>query len=417
MGLKGIPKRKRFGDRAEAPPFHKMPRTPRHDELGPAWPLWFLKRRTFFPLFHLLLLSPALALAQTSQSLESYLTRAQQSEGYRDYARAEAIYKKAMAAFPDQPEVLNRLGILYQTQHKFEGSIEAFQKALQRVPAYPLVNFHLAVSFLALDRIDEALKALSKELALSPGDRQTRRYIASVYHSLGRNLEAIQQQEASSRDDPQGAEALYQLLTRIRRDLDKDSGSALLQVLCAQIYEHDRQYTNAVSKYKLALRIRPDFPGLHLSLGHDYWKMGRMDSSEKELRLGLRGDPYNPVGNYDLARVLAAKQEFQKAIPLLQVSLRGQPQFVGAHLLLGRCYASRGDLEKAIQEFSKTVELDPKEPSAHYLLARLYARLPEKEKSKHELAVFQELSLQQKQNISKAVEQYVETQKGKSDDY
>ena len=359
---------------------------------------------------------PDSSCGSTSQRLESYLTRAQQLEGWQDYPGAEAVYKEAMAAFPDQPEILKRLGLLYQTEHKFEASIKAFQKALQRAPAYPQVNFHLAVSCLSSDRIDEALKALSKELALSPGDRQTRRYLASVYQSLGRNLEAIQQGEALPRDNPQDAEALYQLLTRIRKDLDKDSGSALLHVLCAQIYEHNHEYTNAVSEYKIALRMRFDFPGVHLSLGHDYWKMGRMDSSEKELRQGLRRDPLNPVGSYDLATLLAAKREFQEAIPLLQISITGQPKFMRAHLLLGKCYASLGDVEKAIREFSRAVQLGPKEPSPHYLLARLYARSREKEKSEHELAVFEKLSLQQKQNISKAVEQYTETQKGKSDE-
>ncbi len=173
---------------------------------GSVWPLWFLEGRTCFPLFFLLVLSPALAGAQTSQRLESYLTRAQQLEGWQDYPGAEAVYKEAMAAFPDQPEILKRLGLLYQSEHKFEASIKAFQKALQRAPAYPQVNFHLAVSCLSSDRIDEALKALSKELALNPGDRQTRRYLASVYQSLGRNLEAIQQQEALPRDKPQDAE-------------------------------------------------------------------------------------------------------------------------------------------------------------------------------------------------------------------
>jgi tetratricopeptide (TPR) repeat protein len=376
-------------------------------------------------LFIVLMLSPALAVAQTSRSLESSLTRAQQLEGRQDYRGAEAIYRQAAVALPNQPEILKRLGLLYQTEHKFDAAIEAFQKALQRAPAYPLVNFYLAVSFLSLDRTDEALRTLSKELVLNPGERQTRSYLASVYQSLGRKLEA---QDAglptSSGQVPpgatsymQGAEALYRLLTRIRQDLDKDSGSALLHVLCGQIYEHNRQYENAVSEYHVALQMRSDFPGVHLSLGHDYWMMGRMDKSEEELRQGLRSDPNNPVGNYDLATVLAAKQEFQEAIPLLQRSISGQPKSMKAHLLLGKCYASLGDLKKAVQECSRVVQLDPKEPSPHYLLARLYARLTEKEKSEHELAMFEKLSLQQKRNISKTLEQYVEAQKGKGHDH
>lgn len=385
-------------------------------DVGPDWSLSFLSLKRYFPVFFLLVLSPALSGAQTWQSLESLLARARQLEESRNYPGAEAIYKRAMTAFPGQPEILERLGLLYQTEHKFDASIEAFQEALRRSPTYPMANFHLAVSCLSLDRIDEASKALSKELALSPGDRQTRRYLASLYPSLGHNLGPIQQEGPLPRDNARDAEDLYQLLTRIRRDLDKDSDAALLHVLCAQIYEHDRQYTNAVSEYKVALRRHPDFPGLHFSVGFDYWKMGRVEDSEQELRKGLRDDSRNPSGNYDLANVLAAKQQFHEAIPLLETSIKGQPKSMGAHLLLGKCYASLGDVKKAREEFSKVVELNPKEPSPHYLLARLYARSREKEKSEHELAVFETLSLQRKQNKSKAVELYTRTQQGNGHD-
>jgi tetratricopeptide (TPR) repeat protein len=321
-----------------------------------------------------------------------------------------------MAAFPNQPEVVKRLGIIYQTEQKLDASIEAFQKVLQVAPSYPLVNLYLAVSCLRLGRIDESLKALSKELALNPGARHTRTYLASVYQSLGRNLEAVQRQEVSPWGSPQEAQALYQLLTRIEKDLDKGSGTALLHILCAQIYEHDRQYTNAVREHTLALRMRPDFPAVHISLGHDYWKMGRMDKSEEELRKGLRDDPHNSAGNYDMAAILAASQKFQEAVPLLRVSISGRPNFMPAHLLLGKCYASLGDVKNAIQEISRAVQLNPNEPSAHYLLARLYVRSSEKEKSEREFALFEKLSLQQKEKISKRLEEYVETQKGRNDD-
>ena len=85
-----------------------------------------------------------------------------------------------------------------------------------------------------------------------------------------------------------------------------------------------------------------------------------------------------------------------------------------AHLLLGKCYASLRDVEKAMQELSTAVQLNPKEPSPHCLLARLYAGLREKEKSEHELVVFERLSLQQKHEASRRVEQYVGTQKGRA---
>ena len=73
-------------------------------------------------------------------SLDALLSQAIESEKNEDYAGAEKIYRQALLASPDQPEVLKRLGIVCQNQLKFEESIEVFQKILKRAPLYPQVK-------------------------------------------------------------------------------------------------------------------------------------------------------------------------------------------------------------------------------------------------------------------------------------
>lgn len=67
-------------------------------------------RRTSVRPFVLLILSPALAVAQTTHSSESYLTQAQELEGHRNYAGAEAIYQEALVAFRGETRDPKKVG-------------------------------------------------------------------------------------------------------------------------------------------------------------------------------------------------------------------------------------------------------------------------------------------------------------------
>src|SRR3989442_14948196 len=94
-------------------------------------------RSTLFPyttLFRSLSQGPA-------RTLENFLTEAVELEKAQNYSGAEKVYQQARMAFPDQPEVLKRLGILYQTELEFPESIDTFERVLNQAPQYPEVNF------------------------------------------------------------------------------------------------------------------------------------------------------------------------------------------------------------------------------------------------------------------------------------
>src|SRR5690349_17361457 len=78
----------------------------------------------------------------SSQTLDSYFRQAREMENRQDYAAAARVYQEAAASFPKQPEILKRLGIVYQTELKFQDSITSFEKVLAAAPLYPEVNFY-----------------------------------------------------------------------------------------------------------------------------------------------------------------------------------------------------------------------------------------------------------------------------------
>src|SRR2546428_3144716 len=97
--------------------------------------------------------------------VKSLLDQARVYEKSEDYAGAERNYRQALTLAPDDPEVLKRLGILYQTELKFRESIELFERALFISAQYPEVNFFLGASNLGLNQFQKATESFRAELS------------------------------------------------------------------------------------------------------------------------------------------------------------------------------------------------------------------------------------------------------------
>src|SRR6266699_4268162 len=138
----------------------------------------------------------------TPLSLDEYFRRARELEQHEDYAGAERLYQDAAKSYPHQPEILKRLGIVYQTELKFPESLDTFSRVLQGAPQYPAVNFYQGLSYFGLNQFDQAIEAFNKELEANPKYRRARYYEALAFQSLNRNADALRQYEILLKDNP-----------------------------------------------------------------------------------------------------------------------------------------------------------------------------------------------------------------------
>jgi tetratricopeptide (TPR) repeat protein len=339
------------------------------------------------------------ALAQGARSLDDYFQRAAQLEKEQDFPAAETIYKQAAHDYPNQPEILKRLGIVYQTELKFQESIETFQTVLQGAPQYPEVNFYLGLSYFGLNEFRKAIDAFNKELAANPRYRRAHYYAAQAYRSLSRDSDALREYEVLLKENPNDPAVLYQVirfhkaatLKAINQLGNLDPNSDFMLVLKAEGYADEEKYAEAIEKYRELLKKNPNFPDVHYGLGVILWRKEDYTGAEPELRLALREDPNHPLANYYLADILIKSQRSQQAIPLLEIAVAADPQLQMAHFQLGKCYIAEGKLQEALKVLLKAEELDPNEKSAHYQLAQLYARLNQPDQSRQQMETFRKL--------------------------
>lgn len=120
-----------------------------------------------------------------------YYFRGISYERDKQWPKAVADFKKALALYPDQPLVLNYLG--YSWVDRGENLDEAFKMLHQAVEARPSDGYivdSLGWAYYKLGKYDEAVKELERAIDLKPGDPTINDHLGDAYWRIGRKLEA-----------------------------------------------------------------------------------------------------------------------------------------------------------------------------------------------------------------------------------
>jgi tetratricopeptide (TPR) repeat protein len=359
------------------------------------------------------LISGASAAAQAQSKLEALLEQARGAESAGSYPAAESLYRQALARSPQNLEILRRLGILEQTELKFDDSIRLFKQILAIDSAYPGVNFFLGVSYFGKNDFSQSIDSLYRELKTPNPHPRSHYYLALACQSSGRMEEAISQLNQSLAQNPKDAEALYEL-ARIHKNaslrsiemlkaLDPDSFQ--LHALMGEIDAQQEHYSEAIEEYQAALAKRPDAQGIHFAIGVAYWAQRQMEPAEKAFKDAWKENPNDAMTNLYLGDIAVRYQLFSDALKFLLVAELGQPKMAQVHILLGQCYRGQNELEKAKAEFLTAITADPTAAQPHFLLSRIYRDLHDMQASSDELAQFERLSKLEKEKPLQSIPQ------------
>lgn len=166
----------------------------------------------------------------------------------------------------------------------------------------------------------------------------------------------------------------------------------LLQDDLGKVYVARGKYDLAITHFKRALEIEPDFaPGMN-NLGAAYLLSEQWDeaiavftSLNDNL---LYATPHYPL--YNLGWAYYNKGEYKTAISYFNKSLKSQHGFILALRGLGLTYQKRGDLDRAIGYFKKATEKNPRFAELYFDLGTAYA---EKKQDPAAIEAFEKVSL------------------------
>jgi superkiller protein 3 len=351
--------------------------------------------------------NPALA-KQTQTNVETLLEKAHGEENAGNYDAAENTYKQALAVAPENLEVVKRLGVLEQTELKFDDSIRLFKQVLAGNPSYKGVNFFLGLSYFGKNDFAQSIVYFERELKTPKPHPRTHYYWGLALQSSGRMDEALSHLNQSLAQDPKDADALYEL-ARLHKNASLHSIEALkaldpdsfqLHALMGEVYADQERYSDAIEEYQKALAKRPDAPGMRFLIGVAYWAQRQMEPAEKAFLEAYKENPNDSMTNLYLGDIAVRYQRFSEALPFLMVAKQAQSDMPQLHVLLGQCYQAQKELQKAKAEFQAAIIADPAAAQPHYLLARVYRELHDSQASADELAQYEQLSKLDKEKTS-----------------
>lgn len=157
-----------------------------------------------------------LAKAAKSENWVLYFYRGICHEQSKDWAPAEADFRKALELNPTQPQVLNYLGYgLVDRGEKLDEALGMIEKAVAADPEQGYIIDSLAWAYFKLGRYADALEPMEKASLLEPVDPIVTDHLGDVYWKNDRKLEARFQWRRALSFEPTDTDK-----TRILRKID-----------------------------------------------------------------------------------------------------------------------------------------------------------------------------------------------------
>ena len=313
-------------------------------------------------------------------------------------------FAKAATIDPASAPAFFNLGLARLQQGQVAESLVALNRTVALSPRFHGANLFLGIARYRANDYPGAAEALKREVRLDPKNPQAWMWLGVVQLGEGDANAASATLDEAAKISPHDVDILYHR-GRAHMLVSKESYEQMYkadpqswrvhQALGQSFVEADRM-EDAVAECQVALRLRPNEPGLHEELGDIYWKQNQLEKAESSFQDELKIDAESLSSMYKLAIVSLERSKPETTVSLLQDLLHRSPGYPGADYQLGRAEAQLGQVDAAIASFNAVLAdkrpIDPEtRRQSYYQLAQLYRRAQRPEESQAALDSFMKL--------------------------
>ncbi len=327
------------------------------------------------------------------------MVEAEASIEKNDYAAAEPLLQKVVAANPNNYQAWFDLGYVYHALEKMDDSIAAYRKSVAAKPDVFESNLNLGLSLAAAHQpgADVYLRAATKLKPTSHVDEGKVR----AWLSLAHVIEASQPEEAIAAyhqaallqpQDPEPHLAAGPLLEKQDRFADAEQEYKQAQILdpkssdaltgLANLYMRGRRFPEAADALHKLLALHPEDASAHMQLGRMMAAAGKNDDAIAELQVGLKLAPGDAGLQGDLADLYVKARKYDQAQSMYKALLAANPNDADLHEGLGKAFLEQRKFPEAEKEFVAAVKLKPDFGAAYGDLA-----VAAEENKNYELAI------------------------------
>src|SRR5438094_145131 len=140
--------------------------------------------------------------------------------------------------------------------------------------------------------------------------------------------------------------------------------------LGAALFELDNGVDEALVELREAIRLNPENAEAHNTLGLALLEQGSVDEAMSEYREVLRIDPQYAEAHYNLGNALDDQERPEAAAAEYREALRINPGLAQAHYNLGVALKRLGNVDEAVDEYHEALRLKPDLAQAHHALGK-----------------------------------------------
>jgi len=287
-----------------------------------------------------------------------------------DFAAAEALLQKAVAAKQDNYRAWVDLGDVYNATKRLPEATEAYRKAVAAKPDVFESNVNLGILLARQGKNGEAAKFLEAATKLKPG-ANPEQSLAHAWLALGQVEEGFSPQQAliafaeAAKFNPKDPEPHF------------SAGNVL---------ERLGELDAAAREFQIAVEIDPKTYPAVSRLADIYRKQKKYVEAEMALRKVLAAEPENMAAHAELGRALAAEDRNEEAAEELKYSLRAGFNERAA-VELGSLYVKTGNNAEAEHWLRTAIEHMPNDAEARFALGSLLMHVKKYPEAQQELLV------------------------------
>jgi Tfp pilus assembly protein PilF len=320
----------------------------------------------------------------------AYLGLADTRQLQGDVSGAGEFLRKAVAIAPENAPVQTAWGQYLYSQKQFVEAEKAFQKAIQADPKAAVPHTQLGdLYLLALNRPGDAVAAYRASLALNPSDVRANFMFGTALLAVGKTGEGEAQlvkAQAMAPTDMVIRKAVADLQLRqgeldaamanFHKTLEIAPNATWAQIGIGDVFRQQKAYDRAISAYRGALNQNPKLVEAQTKLGMSEELKGDLQAAEASYRKVLAMDPKNGLAANNLAWMLGVKDQRPKdALPWAQKAVAANPKNANFLDTQGWIMRANGDAAGAAVVLKKAVILAPHDPGILYHLGVVYQEL------------------------------------------